>query len=144
MRGCSLGSHYYMETLFVLLTLCEGNHRWIPLQSAIVSLLFVWTFYQPTVEFLVIWDILMFIWRLCNNISNDGYDTHICISKIHSNDSIGRVKTSEIRYIFITCWNSWNNSDYKVHGVNMGPAWVLSAPDGPHVGPMNFAIKQTF
>ena len=23
----------------------------------------------------------------------------------------------------------------------MGPAWVLSAPDGPHVGPMNLAIK---
>ena len=27
--------------------------------------------------------------------------------------------------------------DSKVHGANMGPAWVLSAPDGPHVGPMN-------
>ena len=25
----------------------------------------------------------------------------------------------------------------KVNGVNMGPTWVLSAPDGPHVGPMN-------
>ena len=22
----------------------------------------------------------------------------------------------------------------------MGPTWVLSAPDGPHVGPMNLAI----
>ena len=22
----------------------------------------------------------------------------------------------------------------------MGPIWVLSAPDGPHVGPMNLAI----
>ena len=30
--------------------------------------------------------------------------------------------------------------DSKVHGANMGPIWVLSAPDGPHVGPMNFAI----
>ena len=30
--------------------------------------------------------------------------------------------------------------DSKVRGVNMGPTWVLSAPDGPHVGPMNFAI----
>ena len=28
----------------------------------------------------------------------------------------------------------------KVHGANMGPNWVLSAPDGPHVGPMNLAI----
>ena len=25
--------------------------------------------------------------------------------------------------------------DSNVHGANMGPTWVLSAPDGPHVGP---------
>ena len=31
--------------------------------------------------------------------------------------------------------------DSKVHGVNMGPTWVLSAPDGPHVGPTNLAIR---
>ena len=30
--------------------------------------------------------------------------------------------------------------DSKVHGTNMGPAWVVSAPDRPHVGPMNNAI----
>ena len=37
--------------------------------------------------------------------------------------------------------------DSKVHAANMGPTWVLSAPDGPHVGPMNLAIrvvKQSF
>ena len=28
----------------------------------------------------------------------------------------------------------------KVHGANMGPTWVLSAPDGPHVGLMILAI----
>ena len=32
-------------------------------------------------------------------------------------------------------------SDSKVHGAIMGPTWVLSAPDGPHVGPMSFAIR---
>ena len=32
--------------------------------------------------------------------------------------------------------------DSKVHGTNMGPTWVLSAPDGPHIGPMNLAIRQ--
>ena len=31
--------------------------------------------------------------------------------------------------------------DSKAHGANMGPTWVLSAPDGPHVGPMNLAIR---
>ena len=30
--------------------------------------------------------------------------------------------------------------DSKVHGAKMGPTWVLSAPGGPHVGPMNLAI----
>ena len=29
----------------------------------------------------------------------------------------------------------------KVHGNNMGPTWGLSAPDGPHVGPMNLTIR---
>ena len=32
-------------------------------------------------------------------------------------------------------------SDSKVHGANMGLTWVLSAPDRPHVGPMNLAIR---
>ena len=31
--------------------------------------------------------------------------------------------------------------DSKDHGANMGPTWVLSAPDGPHVGPMKLAIR---
>ena len=29
----------------------------------------------------------------------------------------------------------------NVHGANMGPFWVLWAPDGPHVGPMDIVIK---
>ena len=32
--------------------------------------------------------------------------------------------------------------DSKVHGANMGPIWVLSAPDGCHVGPVNLAIRE--
>ena len=31
--------------------------------------------------------------------------------------------------------------DSKVHGTNMGPTWVLLAPDGPHVGPINITIR---
>ena len=31
--------------------------------------------------------------------------------------------------------------DNKVHVAYMGPTWVLSAPGGPHVGPMNLAIR---
>ena len=46
------------------------------------------------------------------------------------------------------CWSclSWlspgpNDPDSKFHVVNMGPTWVLSAPGGPHVGPINLAIR---
>ena len=31
--------------------------------------------------------------------------------------------------------------DSKVHGTNIGHIWVLSAPDGPHIGPMNLVIR---
>ena len=34
--------------------------------------------------------------------------------------------------------------DNKVHGANMGPTWVLSAPNEPHVGPMNIAIRDAY
>ena len=34
--------------------------------------------------------------------------------------------------------------DSKVHGANMGPIWGRQDPGGPHVGPMNFAIWDTF
>ena len=34
--------------------------------------------------------------------------------------------------------------DSKVHGANMGPTWVLSAPDRPHVGPMSLAIRGAY
>ena len=34
-----------------------------------------------------------------------------------------------------------SDPDNKVHGASMGPTWVLSAPDGPHVGPTNLAIR---
>ena len=38
----------------------------------------------------------------------------------------------------------WITPDSKVHGANMGPTWVLSGPDGPHVGPMNLAIRDNY
>ena len=35
---------------------------------------------------------------------------------------------------------NFTNLDSKVHGANMGPTWVLSAPGGSHVGPINLAM----
>ena len=39
------------------------------------------------------------------------------------------------------CYHDFSalHPDSKIHWVNMGPTWVQSAPDGPHVGPMNLA-----
>ena len=34
--------------------------------------------------------------------------------------------------------------DRKVHGAIMGLIWVLSAPDGPHVGPMNLDVSVVY
>ena len=31
-------------------------------------------------------------------------------------------------------------TDSKIHVANIGPTWVLSAPDGPYAGPMNLII----
>ena len=39
-------------------------------------------------------------------------------------------------------WWQDNSPDSKVHGAIMGPTWVLLAPDGTHVGPMNLAIRE--
>ena len=39
-------------------------------------------------------------------------------------------------------WSIYRILTYnKVHGANMGPTWVLLARGGPHVGPMNLAIR---
>ena len=35
----------------------------------------------------------------------------------------------------------WKNiPDTKINEAKMGPIWGRQDPDGPHVGPMNFAI----
>ena len=44
-------------------------------------------------------------------------------------------------YIYLVAQYWFRYPDIKVHGANMGPTWVLSAPDGPHVGLMNLAIR---
>ena len=33
------------------------------------------------------------------------------------------------------------NPDSKVHVTNMGPIWGRHDPDGPHDGPMDFALR---
>ena len=46
-----------------------------------------------------------------------------------------------LNLIYNYFWPRQSLPDSKVHGAYMGPTWVLSAPAGPHIGPMNLAIK---
>ena len=49
---------------------------------------------------------------------------------------------TKITWIILSLYIYVNHiPDSKVQGAKMGPTWVLSAPDGPHVGPMNLAIR---
>ena len=52
--------------------------------------------------------------------------------------SLVKVKLVHTRRILFL---SFMFPDSKVHGANIEPTWVLSAPDEPHVGPMNLAIS---
>ena len=53
----------------------------------------------------------------------------------------GVYATIGFTYIFECYFTDSTVPDSKVHGANMGPTWVLSAPDGPHIVPMNLAIR---
>ena len=42
-------------------------------------------------------------------------------------------------FFFFYMWVRYPDS--KIHGANMGPTWLLWAPGGSHVSPMNLAIR---
>ena len=62
--------------------------------------------------------------------------THICVTRLRW------VKSLHLAFPFcltpttmIVSVSVWNIPDGKVHVSNMGPTWVLSAPDGPMLAP---------
>ena len=55
---------------------------------------------------------------------------------------VDKTKQSKRRLWWSITWFIVYYPDSMVHGANVGPTWVLSAPDGPHVGPMNLAIRE--
>ena len=52
-----------------------------------------------------------------------------------------KVHTPCAQFIGCAVGATGRHPDSKVHGANMGPTWVLSAPGRPHVGPRNLAIR---
>ena len=80
------------------------------------------------------------------------FNTILSISVYKETLSQGRVECAWIHVhcywitiIYVICTSVptavCRSPDRKVHGANMGPTMVLSAPGGPHVGPMNLAIR---
>ena len=53
---------------------------------------------------------------------------------------ISSLKRQDDQKMFI---KRWTTQIAKFRGANMGPTWVQSAPDGPNVGPINLAIRET-
>ena len=68
------------------------------------------------------------------------FDNGVWSSSVYSKSVIDwNTDENVIVMIFIALIYS---PDSKAHGANMGPTCVLSAPGGPHVGPINFAIRE--
>ena len=61
----------------------------------------------------------MYLW-VCKNMTQGTYDQMISLA---------------VQFTSVSTAVIWNIPDSKVHGTNMGPTWVLPAPDGPRVGP---------
>ena len=56
-------------------------------------------------------------------------------------DAMGMIKDLQMKIQIVPVWATLLASPHsKVHGANMGPTWVLSAPDGSHVDIMNLAV----
>ena len=89
-------------------------------------------------------------WLFCKQHKNEGHascvfvDLQCCCSFCHKFQVIGLAPPCPAGPMIFQA-NSVNTiPDSKVHGADMGPTWVLSAPDGPHVGAMNLAIRDAY
>ena len=69
-----------------------------------------------------------------HNRNNELISVWICLYRTPVQGNADTRNDLEAKY-FVTIY-----PDSKIHGANMGSTWVLSAPDGPHVDPMNLAI----
>ena len=79
-------------------------------------------------------------WKISNPINYS-----LCLILCYGHGFCWRTWTDIIQITLINVIVTWNlYPDSKDHGANMGPTWVLPAPGGPHIGPMNLAIRVVF
>ena len=70
-------------------------------------------------------------------------DMHLTC-RLHNDDWFIRKSVyTDCNYVWfsVTIGNTKRFPDSKAHGANTWPTWDPWAPDGPHVGPMNLAIR---
>ena len=70
--------------------------------------------------------------KLVSQVGPEG-DSSPMHTSLHSHQLIAQLKHLSSSF--------WGAPESKNYGANMGPTWVLSAPDGLHVGPKNLGIK---
>ena len=82
-------------------------------------------------KFMLVKEVSVTFWR--KYFKRSGFTNSIVYQNVYS------LLTRAIGFKTVICY--FIIPDSEVHGDNMGPTWVLSAPDGSHVGPMNLAIR---
>ena len=71
----------------------------------------------------------------------------LTLSYIYSQNQYMRYLSFAVRYIVCISWKPFrqhppDKPDNQAHVASMGPTWILSAPEGPHVGPMTLADRK--
>ena len=109
-------------------------------------------FKSAAYTYIHMWMLCVVNWKPYQNIKQYSryHWTAVSHTSIHTPSIL--TEAAEVGVLFIWKWCSdayvrdkqlakSGTPDSKVHGANMGPTWVLSAPVGPHVGPINLVIR---
>ena len=118
----------FFHTIYVI-DGCQTGDKSLP-QSVVIKFPAAYICYTKSQRVKIITCLLIYIW----------YNFHKS-----NNVLIIMNLSSKANVLFVQMTDQWflhpeHHPDSKVHGANMRPTWVLSAPDGPHVGPRNLAI----
>ena len=96
---------------------------------------------KQNILMLILWDLLSTIYTMRDEdmFVNDKHGNDWMVACVFQFDGDTNVYIHEGVSIYCVVWHRFTDS--KFHGAKRGPTWVLSAPDGPHVRPMNLAIR---
>ena len=92
----------------------------------------------------------LFLSNWLNDLTREGLSTKIHRNEYNIANACKCTSLATHLYLHVSLWSRhWKPTspmyctpNSKVHGTTiMGPTWVLSAADGPHVDPMNLAIR---